>query len=321
VNKWLRLLVSAGLLAWLGWRLNWLQVAEAFRHLRVGFWLAAVGVYAAAQVASAFRWRLLARPLGLCQPVGRFAVYYFVGMFFNLFLPTSVGGDVVRAWYLDGGSGHRLFAFLSVLVDRLSGLAVLLLLACTAVLLCPVALPRWIPWSVWLTIACGAGGLLTATLAARWTDRGTRLGRLFEGIKRYLYQPGLLAQATALSLVVQGANIILVWLVGLSIQAPVPASYYWIAVPMVTLLTLLPVSLNGIGVREGGMILFLSPLGVSEATALSLAFLWFTVFTTVSAAGAVVYLFGSFPRLQEPGHGPLGCDPDQGRARQLKAAA
>jgi uncharacterized membrane protein YbhN (UPF0104 family) len=321
VSKKLRLVVSAALLAWLGWRLNWLQVVEAFRQLRMEFWLAAVGIYAVAQIASAFRWRLLARPLGFRQPLGPFAAFYLIGMFFNLFLPTSVGGDVVRAWYLDGGNGRRLLAFLSVFVDRLSGLMVLLSLACVGVLVCPVVLPRWIPWSVWVTAGCGFAGLAAAVLCGRWTDRQGRIGRFFEAAQLYLCQPGVLVEATTLSLVVQAANVVLVWFVGLAISAPVPASFYWIAVPMVTLLTLLPVSLNGIGVREGGMILFLSPLGVNAATALTLSFLWFTVFTAVSATGAIVYLFGSFPRPQERAHGPFGRDSDQGRAGQLKAAA
>jgi uncharacterized membrane protein YbhN (UPF0104 family) len=321
LSKAFRLLISLALLAWLGWRLNWGQVADTFRHLRIEFWLAAVGLYVIAQLASAFRWRLLAKPLGLGQPLAHFAAFYFIGMFFNLLLPTSVGGDVIRALYLNGGSGRRLLSFLSVLVDRLSGLLVLLSLACVGVLLCPIALPRWISWSVWITVGCALAGFLSLVLFGRWTERFASARRLLEATGLYLRHPLILVQATALSLVVQAANVVLVWLVGLAIDAPVPGSFYWILVPMVTLLTLLPVSLNGMGVREGGLILFLSPLGVDEATALSLAFLWFTAFSAVSALGAVVYLFGSFPRPQEPQDGSLGRDSDQGRTRQLKAAA
>jgi uncharacterized membrane protein YbhN (UPF0104 family) len=70
-------------------------------------------------------------------------------------------------------------------------------------------------------------------------------------------------------------------------------------VPMVTLLTLLPISLNGMGVREAGTILFLAPLGVARSTALSLAVLWFAVFTTASLLGGAVYLFGRFPKPEE----------------------
>src|SRR5262249_16706501 len=98
--------------------------------MHLGFWMGAVALYVGAQVVSALRWRWLAEPLGFRRPLAEFTAFYFIGMYFNLFLPTSVGGDVVRAWYLDGGSGRKLPAFLSVFVDRFSGLLVLLVLAC-----------------------------------------------------------------------------------------------------------------------------------------------------------------------------------------------
>src|SRR6516225_8280959 len=126
LNRKLRIIVSVALLAWLAGRMDWSQIGLAFRHLRVELWLAAVGLYALTQVASACRWQLLARPLGFRLPLLRAIGLYFVGMFFNLFLPTSVGGDVMRAWYLarsqDGAAatGGRLAAALSVLADRLS---------------------------------------------------------------------------------------------------------------------------------------------------------------------------------------------------------
>jgi uncharacterized membrane protein YbhN (UPF0104 family) len=322
VNKKLRLLVSVALLSWLAWRSNWGQLAEVFRQLRFELWLAGVGLYALTQIVSAWRWRMLAAPLGFQGSLGRFSAYYYIGMYFNLFLPTSVGGDVVRAWYINGGSGRRLPAFLSVVVDRLSGLLVLLALACAAALLSPIALPPQVSGSVWATAGCAALGVLSLPILARWTHRFDRLRRLVDGLRIYLRQPLLLLATTGLSLIVQAANVVLVWLIGRAIGAPVPAGYYWLVVPMVTLLTMLPVSLNGMGIREGGMILFLDPLGVSHATAVSLAVLWFTVFTTTSLIGAGVYYFGNFSRPEErPIYGSLGGDSDQGRAGQPAAAA
>src|SRR5207302_11515766 len=245
-------------LAWLAWRMDWAQVGQAFGHLRVGLWLAAVGLYALSQVVSGLRWQMLARPLGFRRQLGRYVAFYFIGMYFNLFLPTSVGGDVVRAWYLDGGSGRKLAAFLSVFVDRFSGLLILLLLACVAAAVCPVTLKPWITGSVWVTAGCAAAALLSLPWLGRLTARFDSLRRLVGNLRIYLDLPGLLLTTSALSLLVQVANVVIVWLVGQAIDAPIPASYYWILVPMVTLLTLLP-SLNGIGIREGGMILFLGP--------------------------------------------------------------
>jgi uncharacterized membrane protein YbhN (UPF0104 family) len=343
VSKKLRLVVSTALLVFLAWRTDWHQVAQAFGHLRLEFWLSALGLLLLAQVISAVRWRLLAQPLGFQAPLRDFLSFYFVGMFFNLLLPTSVGGDVVRAWYLDGGSGRRFPAFLSVFVDRLSGLLVLLALACIADLLCPIALPLWIQVSIWTTAGCAVVGLLsvpalTRRLAARRVERGAPIQTL-RALALFHGRTSLLLSTTALSFLVQGANIVLLWLIGQALGAPVPASYCGIVVPMVTLLTLLPVSLNGMGVREGGMVLFLAPLDIPSATALSLAFLWFSVFVTASLFGAGIYLFGNPSRPLTPpsppdaegtvgdvrgeqAHDPfVGRDSDQGRARQPQAAA
>jgi uncharacterized membrane protein YbhN (UPF0104 family) len=314
-------MISIALLSWLASRMDWEQLVRVFTQLRLEWWLAAVGLYIMTQIVSAFRWQLLAGPLGFRQPLAHYTGYYFVGMFFNLFLPTSVGGDVVRALYLDGGAGRKLPAFLSTFVERFSGLLVLLAIACVAALFCPVDAP-WIRWSVWGTGACAVVGLLALPSLTRWTGRFARLRRLTEDAQIYLSHPHLLAYATLLSLVVQAANVGVVWLTGQAMGIVVPGAYYWIFVPMVTLLTLVPISLNGIGVREGGTALFLAPLGIGETTALSLAFLWFAVFTVASLLGGGVYLFGRFsrPRVQDH-HGPIDCDSHQGRARQLEAAA
>jgi hypothetical protein len=89
----------------------------------------------------------------------------------------------------------------------------------------------------------------------------------------------------------------------------------------VALLTLLPVSLNGMGVREAGMILFLRPAGVPAGTAVTVAFLWFCGQTAAGLAGAGAYLFGQFPRPEVRHDDAVGDHPGQGRAGQPRAAA
>src|SRR5262249_8961623 len=96
---------------------------------------------------------------------------------------------------------------------------------------------------------------------------------------------------------------------------------YTIMVPMVSLLTMVPVSINGLGVREAGVVLFLEPLGVSPAMCVSLAFLWFCSFSAASLLGGLVYLFGRFPRTEVSTNEPVRHHSDQGRARQRPAAA
>ncbi len=347
MSKKLRLAGSVALLAFLAWRTDWRQIVAAFAGLRLGWWLLAVALYAATQVVSSVRWRLLAGPLGFRQSLGQFVAFYYVGMFFNLVLPTSVGGDVVRAWYLDGRSGRKVAAFLSVFADRASGLLMLIAIACVAVACSPLDLPPRVVWAVYgvgAGAAAGLGGLCLLTryshpriaasvpralaypaLAGRSRlnarlDRALALTR--EARAALLPRPRLLLGTTLLSAFVQSANVVVLWLAGLSLGVDVPASYYWILVPVVTLMTMFPVSLNGMGVREWGTVLLLAPLGVGGEAATALAFLWFLTFSAVSVAGAGFYLFGRFPRFEvRSDDEPVRGDPDQGREGQHKDAA
>jgi uncharacterized membrane protein YbhN (UPF0104 family) len=321
VSNNLRLLVSGLLLAVVAWRMSWSQAAQTFAQVRVELWAAAVVLYVLTQIVSGWRWQILARPLGFERPLWQYTGFYFVGMYFNLVLPTSVGGDVVRAWYLDGQSGRRLSAFLSVFVDRLSGLVVLVALAVAASVLSPIDLSRWMLVCVWGAAAALLFGMATLPLLARYPLLGDKYAKLGAEV-RDSFALILRPLPLALSLVVQSANVVLVWLVGLALGVSVPAAYYWVLVPMVTLLTMAPVSINGVGVREGAMIAFLGPLGVPAAAAVSLSLLWFSVFTTASLLGGAVYLFGRFPRPERgAAHGPVCHHPDQGRAGERRAAA
>jgi hypothetical protein len=130
---------------------------------------------------------------------------------------------------------------------------------------------------------------------------------------------------TLLSLVVQLANVVLAWLVGEGLGLHVPPLYYGVLIPLVSILTLLPISLNGMGLREGGTVLLLAPLGVSDASAVTLSLLIFAVYSAASLLGGVVYLFGRSPRFsgtEAVDHADaLGGDSDQGRMRQSPTAA
>jgi uncharacterized protein (TIRG00374 family) len=296
VAKNLRWIITLGLLSWLAWRTDWDRVRHDFTSLHLGFCVGALGLGLLMQLVSGLRWQLLARPLGFRGSCWQFTAFYFIGMFFNLVLPTSVGGDVVRAWYLDGGSGHRMTAFVSVLIDRATGLLILLLVACLGVVVCPIGLPGWVSGSVWGMVVAAFLGLLSLPFVARWTARFDRFRRLAQGARFYLRHPRLLLETGGLSLGIQAANVLLVWLVGLAIDVRISPLYYCVFVPMVCLLTLLPISLNGMGIREWSTVLFLAPLGVNASTATSLAFLWFLMLTAVSLCGGIIYLFGCYAK-------------------------
>lgn len=328
-KKW-RLLVSVVLVVVLAWRIDWSQAWTALARANWALWTAGLAVYLSAQVVSSVRWRMLSRVQNFSGSPGRYLAYYFIGMFFNLVLPTSIGGDMLRIWYLatrEGGAVPRerrqAAAFLSVTGDRLNGLLALIGVACVAALCCPTPLPPWIAWTVAGLAAAALIGLALLPWAGSVLAARPRLRWLAPSASLYIKDPKTLLVATLLSFVVQGANVLLAWLMGQALGLLVPPAYYGILAPLVALLALLPISLNGMGLREAGTVILLAPLGVGVGEAVALAMLTFAVYTAASLCGGAVLLLGRFPRLQEvrPDDYPLSGDSDQGRVRQPPAAA
>jgi glycosyltransferase 2 family protein len=370
VKKSVRILGSLALLGALAWLVNWHDLGKTLRLVDVRLCMLAMGVMVAAQVVSSLRWQMLARVLHFGGSLGCYVAYYFIGMLFNLVLPTTVGGDVVRAWYLSaqegspsapaGWGGRRLDALLAVFAERLSGVTVLLLLACISTLLCPVELPGYIPVGV---AAIGAGGLvglvLTAWLARRSADAPSgavggvvgRIGkmatvqRLLAVVRCYWARPDVVLTSLALSVVVQMASVHTTWLVMRSLGLSVPWLYLGVVIPLATLVTMLPISINGMGLKAGSLLLLLAPLGITGTQVAMISMLQYGLTVVVSlSAGLSCYLFGRFPRFEmvsgpeRGGEGsaaapaqvvgevardedPVRGDPDQGRKGQPPAAA
>ncbi len=306
-KKWWRLIGSAVLLSVLAWRLDWGHVLAAFKNLDARLWVGALALQLFTQVVSTWRWQMFARPLQLGGTFRNYLSYYFVGMFFNLVLPTSVGGDVVRAWYLahrtGKGAGRRMPAFLSVLADRVSGVVVLAAVACVAAVRCSSILPDWIALAVTFVGAGAVCGVVGLPLLDRVlhsprlaTPRLERFRRITAGGMVYFRDTPLMTKTTALSLVVQVNSVIVMGLIGVGLGLPIPPYYYGLLMPLVTLLTLLPVSVNGMGLREASTVLLLAPLGIGEAEAVTLAFLLFAVQTAAGLVGLVPYLAGGLQR-------------------------
>jgi uncharacterized membrane protein YbhN (UPF0104 family) len=288
----LRVLVTVLLLAIIAYKVDWGELGKTVAQVSAMSVAVALLIYVAAQLISSVRWAVLAGQLGVAQPLGQYIRLYWIGMFCNLFLPTSVGGDVVRAYRLGTISGRPRDAACSVLADRLSGLAMLLVMASFALALVPTGIPEWLRWTIWPTTLLAAFGALACPRLPAGLLRLPGMRWVTESVTILMTRTGAFLWTTALSLAVQGLNVVLVWRLGESLGLAVPAGFYWILVPTVSLLTMLPVSLNGMGVREGATVLLLTPYGVSAGQGLTLAVLWFIVVSAVSLSGAGFYLAG-----------------------------
>ena len=253
------------------------EVFHAIAQERLSYFLAAIALYLGTQVTSAWRWKLLARLNSIEGPFREYLAYYFVGVFTNLFVPGLVGGDAARALYLGRRHNRLGSAIASVIADRGLGLlAVFILAAGLALSVHAVKLP---PSILLVTVTIGAVAIaawLSSPLIARIGSRlGGRIGRLIEPMLPYMRRPAALIPAIMLSLVVQSGLAVCQYLLarGLGLQTSVTA--FLLCVPIANVFASLPITLNGLGVREAAYIVLFGYAGVSKPDTIALGLLWF----------------------------------------------
>ena len=303
-----KLLVSAGLLAYLLSRIHverfWGTLASAdFSYIAI-----ALVVYLATQMISALRWAVLARPMGFAIPFKEIVVYYLIGMFFNLFAPGTVGGDVSRIYYLardgdqrapHGWASSTLPAAVSVFIDRAVGMIVLVWLGAIGLALFPrYGVPlvvRYVTFALALSFV--AVGLCVPLLRRVLPDDGHPLVvKLRLALRSYRTRWRVIPQAMLLSLVI---HLIQAWMhavLGRAIGIDIPFSFCIILYPLVGTFAAIPISLNGIGLREGGYLVLLGVIGVNSTQGVAFGLLLFAVVVLDSLTGGLAFLLKKGPR-------------------------
>jgi hypothetical protein len=297
-------LVSVALLVFLMRSLDLGAFRALFVRLPLWFYLVSLLVVLAGQVVYAWRWRLLLTEAGICVPLRSTVRQYFIGTFLNNFLPSTVGGDVGKVYLLGREHGYRA-VMASVVLDRMLGLTMLAMWA--AVSLWPFSMPTPALTLVRLVVT-GIAALLvvilivtgtgTGGLAARVARLGPRAVAIAQRLQEFrvemavaLRSPLLLLQA---ALVVIGYALAAgaVYVVFIRIQTgTAPPFMMTTGVVMATaVLSNIPVSLNGLGLREQLHALLLAPLGVPREVAVAVSLLFFCHLLVSSLFGAVFWI-------------------------------
>ncbi len=309
--KLVRLLVSVGLIAFLVYRLDLKEVGGHFGDLAVlPLCLAALADFGVIFVNS-LRWRVLLGARGIRSSQARLLYYYLVGNFFSAFLPTAVGGDVVRVVGLSGGKDRRADVFASVLVERLLGFFVLLPLGLCAI---PFMGRERVDWGVIVTVWAIAGLIFLVAFivmlrpVARQLSRildpllrpfdrfkaRERIERAYEAVVSYRCCRPALVKGFFISAISR-----LLWITGcymvaraFSIDLDFPTLL--LVVPIVELARMIPISISGIGVREATFVALLGQFGVPDSLAFAYSVVVYLVFMLFALIGGVLYAGGQF---------------------------
>lgn len=303
-GRLLRLLVAAGLTAFLLWKSQPREVLRAAAHADLRWIGLAMALVVADRALMAYRWLMLLGPVAResLPPFGAIMRIFFVSTFVGTFLPASVGGDAVRAFSLARHHVSGAAAVASVFMDRMLGVVSILLLGAVALPFAPdLAEDGMVILGLLLTaLACVVTMLLVfsvraATVAQHLAERMPvsliqRAGRgIIDAIQRYASSHRELVNVLVGSVAVQILRVVQAYCLGVALGIPVPLATYFAFIPLILLVMLLPVTVNGLGTSQAAFLWFFARAGVPSADAFALSVLFVALGIVGNLPGGLLY--------------------------------
>ncbi|MDO9542764.1 MAG: lysylphosphatidylglycerol synthase transmembrane domain-containing protein [Kiritimatiellia bacterium] len=313
VKQLLKVVLSLALLAYLIRLIDWRSSLQLALRANPLMMIIAIALLTLERVLSVLKWRLFLTVRGSKITFWRLFIINYVGGFWGLILPSSVSADIVRGFYLSKATSDLNLTVTSMAADRfISGVS----------LVCIACLGGWYagyqPGLQYLHILILVIAILTFSAVVllfqhgflRWLD-----GRIIQkfidwkivkvarkwlvSCLEYRKYPGLLTLAFLLSLSVQVVRVLVFYVVALGFDLHAPLIYYVVFIPLIMVLIMLPVSINGIGVREVSFVGFFSLAGMPESGAFAISFAVSVLTTLTTAVGGIIYMFDKGPSLPE----------------------
>jgi len=298
-----KIAVSIALLAYL---LSTTDLDALQRRVRAGDTLLlalAMALYAAILAISTWRWRVLLEAQGYTIPLAHLSGSYLVATFFNNFLPSNIGGDVVRVRDSSRLTGSTTTSLAVVAIDRILGLGALYVLALVAFLTGgPMVRALAGARSVLLALGLVFGGLAYVFFRpgiARRVVSASGLARFPWAVKRFetvqsavhVYRAQVHAVWLAFlgSVALQAIVVYYYFTVARALRIPLPLSACFLMVPLCTLVQTVPISFNGWGIRESVFILYFHQVGLGRDSALAFSLVGAGLIVLMSLSGALVW--------------------------------
>jgi uncharacterized protein (TIRG00374 family) len=271
---------------------------RAFLLLLAGLAATALGI-----VLSALRWQAVLAALGLHSRIRRLLNHYLAGLFVGNFLPSTIGGDVLRVARQAADNGDRHSTFASVVLERLTGWLVLPVITLSTLAANPGLRQLGTATAVATALSVSTLVLLLALLFAAAHPRvGGRLatsegwqrflGAVHLGVDRFRRHPLAVLNVLLVGFAYQLAVVLSAFLAARALGIDVGPTAILAFMPAVAIAQVLPISVGGLGVREGAFVLFLGPLDVARGQAIALGLLFYGMNLAVSLLGAPSFAMG-----------------------------
>jgi uncharacterized protein (TIRG00374 family) len=305
--------VSVSILAIVFTQVDWNQLKTQLGLLSLPFVAFIFFYYTACQWLSCLRWQIILKATGHRISIRQLLRYYFVGMFLNNFLPGAFGGDVYRIYQVAQTSNDAEVGLVSVFLERFSGLVALSGLAIFGLPFAFHLIARWdviLLFLICVAALVGAALLIASPQLLRWTAPGlARLGlsqltqrfaKIQHLLRQFAHHPSALILSLGLSLALMLAIVYYHYLIAQQLHILVSYFELIVFIPIITVVTLLPISLGGLGIKEGLWIYLFSRVGISIEQALLLSLTMTGLALMISLPGGVILLMDALN--QSPKH-------------------
>lgn len=302
----IKTIVSIGLLALVFSCVDLNQAWNRLQHLSWSFIVFALLFYTSLQWLSCLRWQVVLHSTAHFVPMRSLLSSYFAGMFLNIFLPGALGGDVYRIYRVAQKTKDSEVALVSVFLERFTGLAALSALALLGL---PPAFRLVGRWDIILLFMTCVGMLVGAVLlissprlliwAEPWllkfrlSQVAARLAKIQILLRKFAQHRQDLALSMGLSLLLQLAIVYYHYLVAQQLKIPISYLELLVFIPIIVVVTLLPISLGGLGLKEGLWVYLFNRIGLTVEQALLLSLTITALSWLLSLPGAVILLLDS----------------------------
>ncbi len=292
-----KIIVSAGLLIYLlFFKTDLAQMGQILRQASWGYLFLAALLMIAGTALRAVRWKVLLDALDIHVPLSRLVSLYFVGAFFNIFMPSGLGGDAIKMVELSRSTGKTPEAIGTTLVDRAIGLWTLFVMALIALPFSYQLLPaRSIPEILAIIVVGVIGGwLVMGTALIPWLGGKIhlpgqyKLTRFYRSVSMLGY--AALGKACLVSVVFNLMLILFNLLIAYGLGVNQPVGVFLLFVPIISFSLMLPISIGGLGVREQVYVLLFGTLGISSTTSVAMGLTnWLITNIFVGLLGGIWY--------------------------------
>ena len=263
------------------------KVFSTLKDISIPAFICAMLLYLFAQFISSIRWKLfLPHTLG----IRKLFSLYLIGSFFNTLLPGIIGGDAVKGFYLYQATRNGGLSIASIFMDRYIGLIVL-------IIICTLALPFGFGYFHGSRIAWLVPFIALSFIIASFLIFGLRLGQRIKLISNFYHyfhtyrnQKNIIAKSILLSVIVQFAAILSVYVIALGFKQNVPFTALLIFIPLTVLFSTIPISISGLGIREGAFVVLFGLINIKPEVSTAISLSWFLAVVASSLFGLIEYL-------------------------------